>query len=906
MELLGREEEQHVIRGILNAARDGGNGVLVLRGEPGIGKTSLLDHAVETASDFLVLQASGLESESNLGMAGLHRLLLPLLGQLDRLPNAQQEALGAAFGLIQIGTVNRFLTALGALTLLSDAKQPVFCCIDDAQWLDEESQSVLAFVARRLHADRVAMIFSVREESDGAAALQGLPELELTGLSDRNARRLVMESESSPLDHHTVVRVIAEARGNPLALVELGEELTEGYDNFGLLSPEPMPVGPRIEARFLRQIRMLPADTQEFLLVLAAEPGDESLIWRAVDRLRVAPDAWIPASEARLILRKPELVFRHPLIRSALYGAASDRDRRHVHAVLADLIDPSTNGDRRAWHLAAAAVAPDEDVAGELERSAERAKRRGGWSSQAAFLSRAAELTPNQNKRTERLLAACQAALVAGAPNRVRALLKLATKAPNDALLEAKANRIHAGLHSFTSPGDVPVLLLDAARVLERYDVRLARDTYAEALQSCVVSWQLTRKTTPREVADAALAAPRDNHSTGEIVDLMIDAFATRYTKGLPAAVPLLRDAVTALCSTDTPPLGNTRWAALGNNAAADIFDAEGYRSMLDRLERAERESGALESLRVTLGGKGHSLMWAGDFVGANSAHSEAAEISLSLGEDAVRWEMLKIELMAWEGRESDTRVVAGILTGEAAEISGAGIAANLGRIALVILEMSKGHYGDALVPARLLMEDDPPAQGSQVLPEVVEAAVRSGHPDLAAKAMARLTERAQASVTPWACGLLARSRALIDEKPEPLYQEAISHLRHTNVVTDLARAHLLYGEWLRRQKRRSDARAELRVAHSLFSDMGATAFAERARGELAATGERAKQRADSTRSDLTDQERQVAVFASQGLTNSEIAANLFLSAATVDYHLRKVYRKLDITSRRQLRRTIS
>jgi DNA-binding CsgD family transcriptional regulator len=571
--------------------------------------------------------------------------------------------------------------------------------------------------------------------------------------------------------------------------------------------------------------------------------------------------------------------------------------------VLADLIDPSTDCDRRAWHLAAAAAAPDEAVAGELERSAERAKQRGGWSSQAAFLSRAAELTPDQHMRTQRLLAASQAALVAGAPNRVRALLSRATQAPSDPLFDAQAKRIEAGLRSFTSPGDVPALLLDAARALERQDVRLARDTFAEALQSCVVSWQLTRNTTPKEVADAALAAPRSNESSGRIADLMIEAFSTRYAVGLPAAVPLLREAVTALCSTDTPPLGITRWAVLGNNAAADIFDAEGYRSMLVRLERAERESGALESLRVTLGGKGHCLMWSGDFVGANSAHSEAAEISISLGEDAVRWEMLKVELMAWQGRDSETRAIAGILTSEAAEGSGAGIAASLGRIALVILEMSHGHYADALVLARLVMEDDPPAQGSQVLPEVVEAAVRSGHPDLAVEAMARLTERAQASATPWALGLLARSRALVaEEDPESLYRQAIAHLQQTYVVTDLARAHLLYGEWLRRQKRRTDARAELRVAHSLFSDMGATAFAERARVELAATGERAKSRTDNTRTDLTNQEHQVALLAAQGLTNLEIAASLFLSAATVDYHLRKVYRKLAINSRRELR----
>jgi DNA-binding CsgD family transcriptional regulator len=342
------------------------------------------------------------------------------------------------------------------------------------------------------------------------------------------------------------------------------------------------------------------------------------------------------------------------------------------------------------------------------------------------------------------------------------------------------------------------------------------------------------------------------------------------------------------------------------NNAAADIFDAEGFRSMLVRLERAERESGALESLRITLGGKGHCLMWSGDFVGAGSAHSEAAEISLSLGEDAARWEMLKVELMAWQGRDTETRAIASWLTGKTAEAFGGGIGVTLGRVALAILDISQGNYADALALARLVMEDDPPAQGSQILPEVVEAAVRSGHPDQALDAIARLTERAQASATPWALGLLARSRAVLEEEdPELLYRDAIANLEQTYVVTDLARAHLLYGEWLRRQKRRSDARAELRVAHSLFSDMGAVAFAERARVELAATGERARKRTESTTTDLTAQECQVALLAAQGETNAEIAASLFLSSATIDYHLGKVYRKLNINSRRQLRRLV-
>jgi DNA-binding CsgD family transcriptional regulator len=909
IDLIDRLEERVAVDGLLDSARAGLSDALVLRGEPGVGKTSMLDYAAAAATGMQTTRIAGIESETGLGFAALHRLLIPFLPGRERLAPPQRDALGTAFGVVSGAPPDRFLIGLAVLTLLADAatSRPLLCVIDDTQWLDAESSDVLAFVARRLYADRIAMLFAAREPIEGQDSLAGLPELRLRGLTEADARQLLDRRVSAARDPQAVTRIIAETDGNPLALVELGNELDANPLALGPLPSDPLPIGPRLEARFLRQVHTLPAESQSFLLVAAAVDADDSVVWKTAERFGISADAVEGTISARLLIVDPTLKFRHPLIRSAVYAAATPEERRRVHAAVADLTDPVLNADRRAWHRAAAAVGPNEAVAAELERSAGRAQSRGGWSARSAFLARAADLTHPSPRRVELLLAASEAALIAGALHRAHALLDRATPGLQGPLAQAHARRLEAALQSFTSPGQVPAALLAAAVALEPLDVRLARDTYAEALQACLVSCQLTVDTTPVEVARAALAAPQPSREEHTAADVMIDAFATRFAVGYAAAVPALREAVAALSAEEGPPTGLNRWAALGNNAAADLWDADGYRTILTRLEQLERERGALDSLRITLGGIGHSLMWAGQFAEADAAHSEASEISVALGADRATWDMLKVELFAWQGRDADTRTTAELLTGDAIGAIGAGVVENLARIAMAILELGQGHYRQALASAQPAMEEDSPTQGNQALPEVVEAGARCGEEQTATAALDRLSDRAQASATPWALGLLARSRALLaDGDAEALYLEAIDHLARTYVVTDLARAHLLYGEWLRRAKRRGDARDHLRTAYQMFSSMGAAAFAERARIELAATGERARKRTFDTGADLTPQERHIAVLASQGETNAEIAAKLFLSPSTVDYHLRRVYRKLSLTSRRELKRALA
>jgi DNA-binding CsgD family transcriptional regulator/tetratricopeptide (TPR) repeat protein len=851
----------------------------------------------------------GVESEAGMGFAGLYSLLRPLLAAGIPLPTPQRDALAAAFGQVSGAPPDRFLVGLAALTLFAGAatQRPLLVAVDDAQWLDVESAQVLAFVARRLQADRVAVLYAVREPVAVDDPLSGLPELRVTGLEENHARELVARSLTGSVDPQAVTQVIVESAGNPLALVEFGAELSADPLGVGPFPTDALPAGPRLEARFARQLRRLPSDTQGLLLVGAATAGDPSLIWLAAERLGWSPHAIAPAVDAGLVVTQPMFAFRHPLIRSAVYAAATAAKRRHVHAVLAEVTDPETDPDRRAWHLAAATAGPSESLAEELERCAVRAQRRGGLSTQAAFLERSAEMTPDPRRQAERRVAAAEAALVGGAPVRARALLALARPHLTSPLSQAQASRVEAELHAFKTEALIPGVLVSAASELTPLDARLSRDTFAEALQACLVSCQFTARVSTADVGQAALDAPPVATGSATMADLVIDGFGHRFAAGYTAAVPGLRALVAALCTDEAPSTGFMRWASLGNNAAAELWDPDGYRTMLERLERLQRARGELDALRVTLGGKSHCLMWAGEFDAAERAQSEANEISVALGGDPGVFDILKVELYGWQGRDDEARTVASPATFLALETFGAGIAVNLARIGLSVLCLGQSRYDEALVHAARLMEDDPSPQGTQSLPEVVEAAARSGKATVAEAALDRLTERALASATPWALGLLARSRALVaaDAAAEELYLDAIAQLQQTYVVTDLARAHLLYGEWLRREKRRTDARAHLHTAHDLFATMGAAAFAERARIELAATGERARRRSVETRWELTPQERQIALVAADGATNGEIAASLFLSPNTVDYHLRKVYRKLSVSSRRELRQVL-
>jgi len=909
--VLGRDQERDAIDRVIEATRQGLSSALVLRGEVGMGKTTLLDNAVAAAPELRVLRLAGIESEAEFGFGALHRLLLPFADEVARLPDRQRAALESAFGLDVAVPADRFIIGLAALSLLANAarRQSLLCIVDDAQWLDRESLDALTFVARRLRADRIALLFAVREFPDASAPrFDGLASMTVEGLHEDAALDLLGTVAEGQIDHDVARKIIAETGGCPLAVVELARGLSAEQLAGGGALPDPLPMSGRLERHFLAQVQALPDTTQMFLLLAAADASqDSTIVWRAADELGIPSSAADAAVTAQLIAMTSRVEFRHPLIRSAILNGAHAADRRRVHRALAAVSLGDGHADQRAWHLAAATIGTDEAVAVELERGGQRAASRGRYAAEAAFYERAASLTPSPARRAERLVAAAHAHVTAGAHDAANTVLREATPLLEGPVLQAQVQRLQAALNSFTLPNEVPAVLLDAARALEPLDVRLARDTYTEAIEAVLVSGQLTTGTTRTEIAHAALAAPGAPEAEPTISDLMLEAFSTRFVVGYAAAAPLLQRAIASLVSTRFSATGIARGSTLGSNAAAELWDAEGYGAMLYPLEVTERERGALDSLRITLGGLGHYEMWTGRFALAETRHSEAVEISRALGADPRVWELLKVELFAWQGREQQARAMIDVLVGPMARAAGAGVTVNLAHVALVLLDIAQGRYQEALDAAWPLFEEDLPPQGSQVLPEIVEAGIRSGHEDRATSACEELERRAHASGTPWALGLLARSRAVLsdDAEADAHYREAIELLGTTVVKTDLARAHLLYGEWLRRQKQRQAARAELATAYELFSKMGATAFAERARVELTATGATARRRSVETARELTGQEHQVARLAAGGATNNEIAATLFLSASTVDYHLRKVYRKLGITSRRQLRTAV-
>jgi DNA-binding CsgD family transcriptional regulator len=910
--LVGRELEQQELRRLFGAARRGMSGVLVVRGDGGIGKSALLEDVIASEAGVSATRVSGFEAEMELSFAGLQRLLLPWESEQTRLPGPQGAALRSAFGQAAGPPADRFLVGLATLTLLAGAASangPLTCLIDDAQWLDRESLEVLSFVGRRIYAEGIVLLFGLRDPVDHPFPLDGFPEMQLAGLLHMAAGELLRASAPGPLDSRTVSRIVAETEGNPLAIIELVGELSTEELTVGGLLPEILPLHTRLESHFLRQLHGLPPGAQTLMLIASAEStGDPDLIWRVARQLGVLHEDAVAVEAHGLLALRPHVSFRHPLLRSAVYGGASGVECRKVHAALAEATDSGTDPERKAWHRGLATHLPDESVAAELESSAERERRTGGSAAVAKFLALAAELTPGAQDRARRRLRAAEAALTAGASRHSRALLDEAIPDLQDPLLRAQALRLDGALRAFTVPGEIPMVLLTAARALRSLDAQLARDSLLEALAATLVSAQLTRSTSQLEIAREALAAAPGTDPEESIGDLMLEGFGIRIATGFAEGVPILRHAIEMLSAGDVESAGFERWVVLGSSAAADMWDCDGYREMAGRFERIERDRGNLDALSITLGSRAHCEMWAGRFSLAEAIHTEASSIAVALGADGGIWELLKTELSAWQGRERETREAVALMTGPLVEEVGAGLVVNLARIASVIIDLSQGHYDGALVVAHDLFDDDSVLQGNQVLPEMVEAGVRSGDRSAAEKALARLEERATLSGTPWALGLLARSKALLasDSESEGLYRRAISYLEATYVVTDLARAHLLYGEWLRRQNRRVDARGALRRAHDMFVDMGAEAFAERARIELRATGERARKRTIETSQDLTPQEEQIARLAAGHATNLEIAAQLFISGSTVDYHLRKVFRKLGVTSRWQLAEALS
>ena len=899
--LLDRGRERHVLDRLVAGVRAGQSRVLVLRGEAGIGKTALLGHLSAAAEGCRIARAAGVESEMELAFAGLHSLCAPMLGRLRHLPIPQRDALNTAFGMSAGPPPDRFLVGLAVLSLLADAaeEQPLVCIIDDAQWLDRVSVQTLAFVARRLLAEQVGLVFALRKSGD-EHEFSGLPQLVLEGLVADDARRLLDATIPGPLDPRVRDRILGEAGGNPLALLELprGGKPVAVAGGFGL--PVEMPLTSRIEQGFVRQLTPLPAETRRLLLLAAAEPvGDVPLLWRAARQLDIGPEAAGPAETAGLVEIGARVRFRHPLVRSAAYRAAPAPERREVHRALADATDARLDQDRRAWHRARAADGPDQTVAGELEHSADRAQGRGGLSAAAAFLQRAAELTPDPALRVKRSLAAAQAKLDIADAVSASDLLAAAELGPVDELQRAWLGRLRAQI-AFTSQRgrDAPPLLLEAARRLDPLDATMARETYLEAIASAMFAGRLGTGPDEREVAEAARASNRV--SAPGAADRLLDALVTRFTEGYAASVAPLSRALHAFGEPGDG--GEDRWLWLACRLAQDLWDDELWHVLATRGVRVARETGALNLLPNALNYLAVLNVHSGAFATAAALTDEIDSITQATGIPPLRYAASM--LSAARGDQAQLQALFEWGRRNATE-RGEGSALGLSSWLTALLHNGYGHYAEALAAARQACEHEDVMAYGWALVELIEAGVRGGGgPDEAAAALDRLSERTRASGTEWALGTEARCRALLTDD-ESLYKESVERLARSRAAVELARSRLLYGEWLRRENRRVDAREQLRAAHKMFSRMGAAAFAERARRELSATGETVRKRTVETLDELTTQEAQVARLAAQGHTNPEIGAQLFISPRTVEYHLHKVYPKLGISSRRELRRAL-
>jgi DNA-binding CsgD family transcriptional regulator len=901
--LLGRSSEFDVLDRLLASVRDGERQVLVVRGEAGVGKTALLEYVVAQATGFRVARAAGVQSEMELAFAGLHQLCAPMLDGLERLPPPQRNALGTAFGMTDGPAPDRFLVGLAVLGLLCDAaeERPLVCLVDDAQWLDRASLQALEFVARRLFADSVGLVFAVRQ-SEEEQPLAGLPELVLEGLRNGDARALLASAISWPLDERVRDRIIAETRGNPLALLELPRGLTpaELAGGFGL--PDAQPVPARIEDSFRRRLQELPSETQRLLLVAAAEPvGEPMLVWRAANRLGVAVEAADAAESEGLVKFGARFTFRHPLVRSAIYRAASPQDKRNVHRALAEVTDPHADPDRRAWHLAQATSGPDEDVASELERSAGRAQARGGLAAATAFLERAVALTLDPRRRGERALAAARVASQAGAFDAALRLLATAESGPLEELQCARADLLQGQIAFGSWRGsDALALLLKAAKRLEPLDVGLARETYLEALSTAVYAGRGVTGSGLREAAEAARAAPAAAQPPSA-VDLLLDGLALLTTEGQAAAAPTLKRALNGFSSEGISTEKAVRWLWLACATATRLWDDESWDRLSTRHLQLARDAGALAVLPIALNQRAGLDLYQGDWAAATWLIEEAAAINEATGSQLPPYASLG--LAAFRGRQPQAAELIGATTADLGRRAD-GLEPTWPQWAAAVLYNGVGRYADALAAAERARED----LHELVFPmwaavELIEAAARSGVPERAAGALEELAESTRASGTDWALGIEAQSRALVSDgrAADALYREALDRLSRTSVRWALARGRLLYGEWLRRERRRADAREQLRPAYEMFVALGAEAFAERAERELVAAGGAVHKRTLGTDTRLTAQESQVARLARDGLSNPEIGARLFISPRTVQYHLRKVFTKLDITSRTQL-----
>jgi len=913
--LVGRREECAALDRLVADVLAGSSRVLVLRGDAGVGKSALLGYLSDRVAGeagrgggWRVVSAVGVESEMELAYSGLHQLCAPLLDHLDELPPPQRDALATVFGLSAGPAPDRFLVGLATLTLLAQAagQQPLACIIDDAQWLDQASAQMVVFVSRRLLAERIALVCAVRTGiADGVLA--GLPALPIGGLGDSDARPLLLGSVHGALDAAVADRIIAESHGNPLALLELPRtwRAADLAGGFGL--PGGRPVAGKIERSYVQRLGLLPSDTQLLVLTAAAEPlGDPVLLRRATAALGIEMAAAGPAAEAGLLQVRRRVEFAHPLVRSAAYRAADATDRHRVHRVLADATDAQADPDRRAWHQARATAGPDEEVAAELERSAGRAQARGGLAAAAAFLTRATDLTPAPAARTGRALAAASASVQAGAFEGARTMLTIARDVPADELQRAQIDLISAQMAFASSRGnEATLLLLAAAQRLLPLNLQFARQTYLDAFSAAQFAARLSEGVGIAEVARAARSAPRPPDDELTPGDLLLDAFVA-LTGDYATAVPAGRTALTVLGRDPDSARENLRWFWQGCVLALELWDDHSAYALSGHHLQLARRAGALSELPLAFGSRTPVLVFCGELTAAASLVEENRSVQEAAGISEAPYGALI--LTAWRGQTREGRDLIEVTMREA-NSRGEGVGVAICEYSHAVLCNGLGLYDEALAAARGACAD--PAEmvaHNWGMIELVESAARTGRTDLAAAALDRLTGKARACGTDWALGLEARSRALLSDGDiaERAFREAIGHLSRARVRAELARAHLLYGEWLRRANRRADARSELTLAHEMFTAMGMEGFAERTRRELLATGATVRQRAVGAADQLTEQEALIARLARDGRSNPEIGAQLFISTHTVEWHLRKVFAKLGVSSRRQLQRALT
>jgi DNA-binding CsgD family transcriptional regulator len=908
--LRGRQDECDTLNRLVASAQSGHSQVLVLRGEAGIGKTALLEFLVGQAAGCQVGRAGGVESELELAYAGLHQLCSPYMDKIDSLHAPQRAALRTVFALQPGPPPDRFLLGLAVLTLLSAVaeEQPLICVVDDAQWLDQASAQTLEFVARRLAAEPVGLVFAVRQ-TDEEPKLTGLPELQVRGLDIEDATALLESAVPGTLDPRVRNRILAESNGNPLALVELPRAMTGTELAFGPASPprSATPLANRLQQGFIRQLGTLPPPSRQLLLAASAEPvGDLPLLLRAGQRLGIGADAAATAESAGLIELSDRVKFRHPLVRSAVYRSATPAERREVHQALADATDREFDPDRRAWHRACAAVGPDESVAAELERSADRAVSLGGLAAAAAFLETAAALTPDPARRAQRKLAAGQAKAAAGAFGEALSLLADAEEGPLGEEGLALIDLLRAQISYNSRHGNQALpMLLAAARRFEPLDGNVARGTYLDALSAALFAGRLASGPGPgmRQVAAAARAAPPP-HTPGK-VDLLLEGMAVLYTDGYSASAPLLRRAIRAFGIEDLTldEAFHSAWVAAV--AAVDQWDDEHWDILSQRHLDVVRKAGALSLLPLALASRAIFDIHSGNLAAAESLVAESQWVAEVTGGENTLTPIPEAWLAAMQGHEKQAeQLIQDTLN--AATALGQGVGLNMMYSARATLYNGMGRYDDALAAAQEAATDPLELGPTKwALAELIEAGVRSGNSDMAASAFEQLSAMTRASGTNLALGIEAARGALLrdDHTAEQLYHEALDRLGRTRIRIELARAQLLYGEWLRRDGRRVDARAQLRTAYEALAAMGAEAFADRARHELAATGETVRKRATETSGELTAQEAHIARLAAAGHTSPEIAAALYLSPRTVDWHLRKIFTKLGVSNRRELRR---